>query len=258
MAAPDGEKNLIAERARAAGIPCLELFHSHGRPGIREAIGARRRLQEAAQDGYGLIHCHGGWDQFVAYLAGCRRWLPVVRTDHAAREYGRGWLERRFYGPLNLDHLIVLSERHAAHAVDRLGREPGTVSAVRGAVDVHAFRPMAPPEGMRGRLGLAEEDVVIGVVARVQGHRRFDVLLEAARRAARQNPAVKIAICGRGTHKDEILDRPVHAMGLAGTVLPLGYRGEDYTDVLATFDAGMMLVPGSDGSCRAEIGRAHV
>jgi len=40
-------------------------------------------------------------------------------------------------------------------------------------------------------------------------------------------------------------------MGLEDTVYPLGYRRDDYQDVLAMLDAGMMLVPGSDASCRA-------
>ena len=251
MAAPEGHRNLIAERAQAVGVRVREVFRPHGAWAFREAFLARRRLRKAIEDDYGLVHCHGGWDLYIAWLAACRRTLPVVRTDHVAREYGAGYLERRFYGPRNVDHLIVLSERHAAQAIDRIGREPETVSAIRGAVDVHSVRPGDPPDGMRERLGLTDDDVVIGVVARVQRHRRFDVLLEAARLVAREDPSVKIAICGRGTHKAEVLDRPIKAMGLAGTVLPLGYRSDDYADVLATFDAGLMLVPGSDGSCRA-------
>jgi glycosyltransferase involved in cell wall biosynthesis len=40
-------------------------------------------------------------------------------------------------------------------------------------------------------------------------------------------------------------------MHLEDTVYPLGYRKDDYKEVLAMCDAGMLLVPGSDGSCRA-------
>jgi len=254
MTAPDGRESRLAARAREAGLECMELFRPHGTLGLGEAVKARGRLLKAVRTGcYGLVHCHGSRDQFVAVLARRGLAVPLVRTDHAAREYGRGWLGRSFYGPRKLDHLIVLSERYAVQAVDRLGRPPESVTVVRGAVDVQAFRPVSPPEGMRAALGMAEDDVVVGVVARVQSHRRFEVLLEAAARVRRQNPAVKIAVCGRGTHKGRILDRPVERMGLKGTVLLLGYRGEDYAETLATFDAGLMLVPGSDGSCRAAL-----
>jgi glycosyltransferase involved in cell wall biosynthesis len=40
-------------------------------------------------------------------------------------------------------------------------------------------------------------------------------------------------------------------MGLRGTVIAAGYRREDYRQALASFDAGLMLMPGTDGSCRA-------
>jgi len=85
----------------------------------------------------------------------------------------------------------------------------------------------------------------------VQPHRRFGVLLEAARIVLQADPRVKIIVLGRGTRRQKLLDRPLARMGLAGTVYPLGYRTEDYKDVLAVADAGLMLVPGSDGSCSA-------
>ena len=254
MSAPAGAQNHVAGRAQAAGVAALEVFAASRGAGIRRAFGDRRRLLDVLRAGdYGLVHCHGSWDQFVTILAGLRKRVPVVRTDHAAREYSRRWLPRRFYGRGCLDHLIVLSDRYAAQAVDRLGLPPDGVASIRGAVDVQAFRPVEAPHGVRERLGLSPEDVVIGVVARVQRHRRFGVLLQAAAEVRRRNPRVKIAVCGRGTHKQQILDGPVARMGLADTVMPLGYRSEDYLEVLATFDAGLMLVPGSDGSCRAAL-----
>jgi glycosyltransferase involved in cell wall biosynthesis len=93
--------------------------------------------------------------------------------------------------------------------------------------------------------------VVFGLVARVQPHRRFDVLLEAFDIVRRHDRRVKLVVLGRGGKKEEILDRPVIQMGLDDTVFPLGYRHDDYQDVLAMLDAGLMLVPGSDASCRA-------
>ena len=94
---------------------------------------------------------------------------------------------------------------------------------------------------------------MFGVVSRVQWHRRFGVLLEAARLARRHDPRVKIAVLGRGTNKTAILDEPVRRLRLGETVYSLGYHVEHYREVLATFDAGLMLMPGSDGSCRAAL-----
>jgi Ser-tRNA(Ala) deacylase AlaX len=166
-------------------------------------------------------------------------------------EYGGNPVHRLYYGPAMVDHLIVLSDRWAVQAVDRLKVDPAFVSTVPGAVDCDLYLPVEPPPGKRAEFGLTDEDVVFGVVSRVQWHRRFDVLLDAALILQKRNPRVKIVVCGRGTHRHEILNEPVVEMGLQDTVFPLGYRTDDYEETIATFDAGIMLVPGSDGSCRA-------
>ena len=242
--------------ARQQGVRLLDGLHfeSWTSPGsIRSDI---KRLTQIIEHGeYRLVHCHGTWDQsIVAWaLRFMGRPIPLVRTDHGARNYRRSPLNRWFYGPRFCDHLIVLADRYRAQAVERLGRDPATVSRVRGAVDVEQWRPMDPPAGLRQSLGLSESDVVIGLVARVQPNRRFDALIEAAEIVNRRDPRVKVVVLGRGTDKVKLFDRPVLERGLEGTVISGGYRRGDFRQVLATFDAGMLLVPGSDGSCRAAL-----
>jgi len=220
----------------------------------RHVRDARRLARLVREGGYRIVHCHGTWDHVVAYLA-LRRLAGIllVRTDHRGRTYRRSLLRRLFYGPPVTDHLIVLSDRYRIQAVDRMRLAPPMVTTIRGAVDTDEFRPVPERAGVRERFGLGPEDVLIGVVARVQRHRRFEVLLEAARAVQGRNGCVKIIVCGRGTHREELLDRPVREMGLRETVIPLGYRRGDYREVLSMFDAGLMLMPGSDGSCRAAL-----
>ncbi len=255
--AADGEgKRSLPGRAREMGLRVYDEFFFESDPNLRRNDRDVRRLRRLVDEGdYGLVHCHGSWDQVIAALAlrGRRARIPLVRTDHRARRYRRTPLHRLYYGPRLIDHLTVLSDRQRVHAVDKLRLPPDFVTTVRGAVDSEAFRPLEPPVGLREKLGFGTDDVVFGVVARVQYHRRFEVLLEAALHLRKLDPRVKIAVCGRGTHKSEILDEPVVHKGLQETVFPLGYRTDDYREVLATFDAGIMLVPGSDGSCRAAL-----
>lgn len=251
--APD--ESGLPQRARAMGVRVFDNFSFAGRANPWKHVRDVRRLSGLIAEGdYGIVHCHGTWDHVIAFLALRRsRRVPLVRTDHGAREYRRGPLSRFYYGPRMTDHLVVLSDRCAVRAVSKLGRDPDTVTTIRGAVDTDAFRPMEAPAGLREQFGLSAEDVIVGVVARVQRHRRFDVLLKAARIVRQRDRRVRIVVCGRGTHKASILDRPVVRMGLEDTVIPLGYRTDDYREVLSMFDAGLMLVPGSDGSCRAAL-----
>ncbi len=254
MAHPPGDDQLV-QRAQDRGVRLIEAFRYGSRPWPWRFAGDARSIRRLVREGdYALVHCHGSRDHLVAGRGLGRRGrarTPILRTDHAARELRRSLLWRSYFGPFTIDHLVVLSDRCRAQAVDRLRISPERVTTVRGAVDAEVFRPAEPPGGIRGQFGLTPEDVVIGVVARVQEHRRFEVLLEAAAIVRARDPRVKVVVCGRGTHKKAILDRPIARMGLEETVLPLGYRRDDYRQVLAMFDAGLMLVPGSDGSCRA-------
>jgi glycosyltransferase involved in cell wall biosynthesis len=254
MQAPDGGGNAVADRAREAGLAVFPEMTCRKGISLRRTVHDFRVLKRLLRGGdYALVHCHGSWGHFVVgwvdRLGVCR--VPVIRTDHGAREMADRWLWRDYFGPHMIDHLVVLSDRYRAQAVGRLGLTPEDVSVVRGAVDTEAFSPAEPAPGVREELGFGPEDVIIGVVARVQRHRRFEVIIEAAGLVRGKDPRVKVAVCGRGTHKRAVLDEPVARLGLENTVVSLGYRVDDYADVLATFDAGMMLVPGSDGSCRA-------
>ncbi len=246
----------LPERARRLGVGVHDALGRGGHfrmiSNVRDVLRLRRVILDG---GYDIVHSHGTWDHILAYwaLKRLRHRIPLVRTDHGAREYRPGYWRRFYYGPEMTDHLIVLSDRFAVQAVDRFDRSTETTTTLRGGIDLDLYPPAQPPDGKRQELGLAEDDLVMGIVARVQPHRRFDVLLKAARIVRSRNPAVKFVVLGRGTRRERLLDRPVVRMGLQDTVFPLGYRTDDYKDVLAVLDAGLMLVPGSDGSCRAAL-----
>jgi len=249
-----GRNNSLATRARAAGLTVHEGPYVHEKPSPADYLRDTERLSRLIERGrYGVVHAHGPWDHVLAASALHRgpSASPLVRTDHGAREYTGSLIERLQFSPRWTRHLIVLSDRLRARAVERLRLDPRTVTTIRGAVDLAQYRPGAVEPAARNLFGLGPGDVVFGLVARVQPHRRFNVLLEAACVVARHDSRVRIAVLGRGTHREALLDRPIQTMGLQRTVHPLGYRGGDYRQVLAMLDAGIMLVPGSDGSCRA-------
>jgi len=243
-------KRMLPERAREMGLTVHDTFRFDSRPNIRHNRADVRRLRALIRDGgFDVVHCHGTWDHFLtAWALGRRRSVPLLRSDHRERDYRR---MRWFYAPRMADHMIVLGDRLRARVVDRIGRPPESVTAVRGAVDTGEFRPIDAPPGTRERHGLAPEDFVIGLVARVQPHRRFDVLLDAMQTVHARAPHVRVFVFGRGTRRQKLLVEPAARMGLKRTVLSPGYIADGYRDALAMLDAGMMLVPGTDGACRA-------
>ncbi|MDP6959644.1 MAG: glycosyltransferase family 4 protein, partial [Planctomycetota bacterium] len=121
-------------------------------------------------------------------------------------------------------------------------------------IDTERFSPPTGEDQRRYReqMGIPKEAYVVGIVARMQTHRRFGPLLDAVRIVANQIPQFRFIIIGRGTHQEKVAQEPVRKLGLENTVLFAGYRsGEDYRTALQTFDVKVFLVPGSDGTCRA-------
>ena len=113
------------------------------------------------------------------------------------------------------------------------------------------FSPGAAAPSVRAALGLLPRHRVVGVVARVQRHRRFDLLLEAMALLAARDPEARLLVVGRGTHMQEVLALPAQRLGIRERVVFAGYRDEDYPEVLRSCDVFTFPVPGSDGSCRA-------
>jgi glycosyltransferase involved in cell wall biosynthesis len=248
---PEGHAGLV-ERARERGVePLLRLVRRQGYLPLRDCAELRRLRALLARGGYDVVHVHHTRDHMLARRA--LRGLPsrlVASWHHGDPIPDRFW-NRWLLGPRGPHGLVVLGERVAAAARRELGWPEARVAVVPGSVDAERFAPRPRLAALRRELGLGVTERVIGLVARLQPHRRVDLLLEAFERALGEAPELRLVVVGRGTRAREVLEQPVAARGLGANVIRAGYRGADYRDVLALFDALVFLVPGSDGSCRA-------
>jgi glycosyltransferase involved in cell wall biosynthesis len=199
---------------------------------------------------YDLIHCHLPNDHLLAAWAveKTARRSPIVRTLYDGEAPPPSWRTRR---TLERAAAIVCLSREAARGLrEEHGIPAERVRALDAPIDTARFDPGRGVEAKRAALGIPEEAFCLGIVARMQTHRRFEVLLEAVKRA--QVPDLRLLIVGRGTNQETVAREPVRALGLEGKVVFSGYQaGEDYVATLACMDAKVFLVPGSDGSCRA-------
>ena len=200
-----------------------------------------------------IIHTHLPNDHMIAAIAR-RRLEPgvsIVRSSYdgdGMKSNARArWLMRRA-----TDALIEASQMGLAADQSEFDLTPFPVEVIPPAIDLERFNPERDLPSMRRRLDLDEADCIFGIVARMQTHRRFEVLLEAVRMAAQRAPNLRLVIVGRGTNQETVARAPVRGMGLGDVVRFAGYlRGDEYVGVLKAFDVKVFLVPGSDGSCRA-------
>ncbi|MBV8879808.1 MAG: glycosyltransferase family 4 protein [Planctomycetaceae bacterium] len=230
---PEASGSLLA-RARERGLEPRLDFRLERSISIVKNLDDVKKIADACAD-YDLLHVHFSHDHVVGGL-GARRAgrVKIVRTNHKAIPTPRNIATRYLYRKLTDGYLT--SSRAALEAdVSRFGLRGWHVDP---AMRLDRFTPReAPHEGFH-----------LGVVARMQRHRRFDILLEGVKRA--QVPDLKVLIVGRGTHMNEVAVEPAKRLGLSNVVFT-GYLGPQYLDTLASFDALLFLVPGSDGTCRA-------
>jgi glycosyltransferase involved in cell wall biosynthesis len=243
-------RSVGGEAAKEGLPPAYELSADGGRGGFRLGDGAevarlRRFLADEAID---LVHTWHTRDHVLALRAASRTDVRVVRSWRKAERIPAWPWNRWLYGPRTAGLLCVSPGTAACNLALRLG---APIRGVFGAVDLERFRPAPSELRVREELGLAASDRVVGIVARVQEHRRFDLLLQAAERLFARDDAARLLLVGRGTRRAELAEEPARRLGIADRVCFAGYRNEDYAAVLRAMDVFTFLVPGSDGTCRA-------
>ena len=240
-----GSENHLHQKALKRNLPLVEGFylakHFNWRIGP-DAIRLRSQMRKGRFD---LIHSHQDNDTLTAILAGCG---PGLVTSVYA---GEPWkLTGRQRMALSRSARILTASSRVRDYL--AGQFPGkAVDHLSTPVDLDRFAPGPKQNRLLAEFNLTPHGPVAGIVARVQRHRRFDLLLQAIRIVASQVPEFKFLIIGRGTHIDELARRPVIDLGLEKSVVFTGYRTDDFPEVLNLLDFKVFLMPGSDGACRA-------
>lgn len=246
-----GGEHRVAEelwRCRMPVVTGLELRKHFHVPSLYRDIRALRRI--ITRDRYDVLHCHQGADHLLAAMA-CRRLQdkPVlVRSLYEPSAPKRGWRERAAF---KRTQAILAPTVEAQEGVRRrfsiapervLLQEPVTERRALDGADA------------RERFGLAPGDLAVGITARIQPHRRFDLLWQVVAHVRKEVPNVRFVLLGRGNDEDtrELVRQPIEQMGIGDNVILPGYqKGPAYEEALRALDAFMFLVPGSDGTCRA-------
>jgi glycosyltransferase involved in cell wall biosynthesis len=217
---------------------------------VRDSLRLARILREEPPD---VIHCHLGSDHLVAALARklAKSRVPILRSTYEPD--GPGSTRRERYSLRHATDMLVVPCKMAFNAV--AGTEVvgmANVRVIEPAIDTNRFDPARAVADGRAKLGIPADAFVLGIVARVQARRRFDVFLEAARRLCQRDSRARVVILGGGTNQYEVARRPVEEMGLADRItFPGVLRADEYVSALRTFDVKAYMVPGTDGTCRA-------
>lgn len=200
-----------------------------------------------------VMHSHMPNDHLIGGRARAKAKLscPIVRSNYDPEGPAPG-IRTRYLLRHHTDFLVLASQGAFDVVRARFDFPQRKMVVIEPGVDTDRFDATRPAPDKRAQYGIAPDEFVIGIVARVQAKRRFDVFLEAIRSLKQQWPKLRVMVVGGGTHIEEVAVKPAKEMGLGETVIFTGIqRADDYLGLLKAFDVKVFLFPGSEGSCRA-------
>jgi glycosyltransferase involved in cell wall biosynthesis len=206
---------------------------------IRQAwdLKAVRRIKALIREaGVEILHTHSSVDSWAGALAA--RWdgTPVlVRTRHISVPVKRPRWNRLYYFP---DAVITAGE-HIRRDLLRTHRiPPERIVSIPTGVDTRRFFPRPPERTLKKTLGLAEEALVITLVAVLRTQKRHEIIINAAREVLTVFPQARFLFVGEGPGRERI-QKEIRARGLEAFFTLTGYRS-DIPEILSLTDVGVI------------------
>ncbi len=157
----------------------------------------------------------------------------VVTTEHNRwpRHHQFTRLANRLTAPFD-DARIAVSQ-DVLETMDQ--RLHSSTTVLDHGVPIASLAAMASERARyRAELGVDEQNIVVGIVANFRPEKAYEVFLDAAQSALRDQPNLRFVVVGQGPGEADFRFR-VRSLELEKTVSVLGYR-KDATAVMSAFD----------------------
>ena len=196
---------------------------------------------------HALLSMPLGWHAFLAYgarLAGVGKVAAHV-GNYPQRDTGSAFTKFRLLvqaGRPVTTRLICCSAYVQQGVVDHFRVPVGETTVIYNGVDVGAIsrRVAAAREGAKDRAAF-----VVGMVARLEGHKDQPTLVRAAKALKDAGRSVEVWIIGEGSRRPE-LERLIAELHVGDSVKLLGVR-RDIPELLARLDAFAFAVKPDEG-----------
>ncbi len=131
------------------------------------------------------------------------------------------------------DKVIAVSQATARWSVEERGVPQSKIMVIPYGVNTDLYQP-GDEHQLRDELGIAREDPVVGMVARLHDQKGHRYLIQAAHRLVSSIPNLKILLVGDGPLREE-LEQQVRDYSLQDHFIFLGFR-HDVHRLLRIFD----------------------
>ncbi|MFO1092358.1 MAG: glycosyltransferase family 4 protein [Planctomycetaceae bacterium] len=220
---PLGPEGSLLERAQSGGfdvrvVPSLRRsIHP-----VRDAAALRALSRELRDIRPDVVHTHSSKAGILGRAAAARIGLPAVHTIHgAAFHYGQHPLVYRAYvaaerwAAPRTAHFISVSDDMTSEYVREGVAAPDRFTTIYSGFDVEPFlRPSKSAAQVRAELGIAEDRIVIGKVARLFTLKGHEFVIAAARQIVDAVPKALFMFIGDGILRAQY-ERQIRDLGLA-------------------------------------------
>lgn len=232
----------LTEKARGLGVRVIPLrFLKRPISPIADMLAILEISRVLQRERPKVLHLHSSKAGLLGRLAGKLTGVPqILFTAHGFSFHAQlhpiamrvfAFLERTL-APL-ADVIVPVSDYDRQRALQFRVCEPERLHCVPNGISPSRFEGH-DRAGMRAALGMPEETVLVGMVARFAHPKDHEGLLEAMRPLLSDSDAVRLVLIGGGPEMPRIR-RLAETLGVAGQVVFLGDR-DDIPQLLAALD----------------------
>ena len=227
----------LAERIEVPGIEIIELKM----PAEQFRFPLLRLVKLFHELSPHMVHSRGWPTVDAVFAARCAGVEHIIHGEHG-REHsdvgGNNWKRnqiRRLVGHV-VDRYVIVCDffRSWLHEICRVKSE--RIVHIPNGVDTEKFRPLDAEsrEGLRYRLGLPPDTLLVGTVGRLDPVKDFPTVMRGFSQIKSDFPRVKLVVVGDGPVKPH-LSRLGGELGLDSSIIWLGERN-DIPELLRCFD----------------------
>ena len=177
-----------------------------------------------------VVHTHSSKAGILGRLAAWKARVPcVVHTIHglAFHPFQNKWRNAIYiaaerFAARRCHRIVCVADAMRDQALAaRIGRRDQYVTVYSGIETDPFVQPSHSPQAMRAELGLAEDDFVLGTIARLAELKGHDDLLDALSPMMHTHSNIKLLWVGDGWWRDRLMKR-VQCLGLESQVVLTG------------------------------------
>lgn len=227
------EAGAWAARLADRGVPVDVLGRT---PGFHPSLGLRIAAL-AAHRGATVLHCHQYTPFVYGSLAGWRHpGLRIIVTEHGRLSDAPPSAKRRLVNTvLSRRPAAVVAVSHELRAfMVREGFAPSRLHVIHNGIPPSPEPSPAQRTFARRTLGMADDELVMGSVARFDPVKRLDRIIDACGRLRQTGCPARLVLVGDGPERPT-LEAAIAAQDLRAAVILTGMR-HDARDLLPAFD----------------------